>query len=468
MKTTGPSFTRATDFGSAKSVQSHGRAPSPRSPGRSRWHALAALALALLMHAAPALAQRRVAPAPSSEPVMSFRRSQDWTLHFEVVIQPPRADYSVVQGLGVQPTSWLLEFDSAEFVFPAPQSSATHDSRLDNWNFKSTLTWRNALVNDKSVELPGSLASGRYLMLEAPLAGQRYIGDLARLTFDLPMTCREAAYDERRASAIPWPANPWEPDIAECLKPQPFIESDSAEVRALVDRWTQGRGRSAPPARLAKFLTGQVLELIQPSGDGLLLHGPAETAGFRVQGARAAILTPRPVGPDNYPTSHDMACALVAVLRAAGLPARLVVMLDALETDKRQSTVFRSRAEFYLLDEAAPMPPNWPVGQRWPGRGEWIPVDVGRQREFSSRAPPIDQKWDFFGNDENADDMLPISFQFHPPTGGAPVVASTGSVGQTITLGSYAFWGWRAKPATPPVSQQIVVWGQHTVRRGGE
>lgn len=411
----------------------------------------------------------------AAPPALTIVQKQEWTAFVEIEARGGASQYYRSAAGGVAPTYRPnYRLDSAEVFFPAIESSATHATDLSDFNFKAETWWENQLVDDHPTITPGPLASGRYLRALLPAALGPYEGEKLRLRIALPMTCWETRYNEANALAVKWPVNPWPADLEDCLKAERLLDSDAKEVRALVDEWTNGRARAAPPARLAKVLCGKVVSLIQPTSNGVAVNSYGQMQGFDVAGASAAARAPRPSSVDRtIPSQLDMTCLLVAVYRAAGLPARMVIALDPVKSDESKIPVFRTWAEFALLDESAPAPANWPAASPWPGRIEWIPVDVARQREFSSRPPPLEQRWQYFGHNEDTDDLLPLAFVFHPPAAALPPLpppvpgASPPAAGQAVIAhGSVALWGWRPQPAVPPLDQSIRAWGGHRVKRG--
>ncbi len=413
--------------------------------------------------------------ARGAPPALSTAQRQEWTAHVQIEARGGSSRfYRTASGAVAPGYKANYRLDSAEVFFPALESSSTHETDISDFNFKAETWWENQLVDDHPTVTPGPLASGRYLRALLPAALGPYEGEILRVRVAIPMTCWETRYNEANALAVKWPANPWPADLEDCLKAERLIDSDAKEIRELVDEWTGGRARATPPARLAKVLCGKVVSLVQPTGNGMAVNSFGQLQGFDVAGASAAARAPRPGFNDpTIPSEFDMTCLLVAVYRAAGLPARMVIALDPAKSDNSKVVVFRSWVEFALLDESVPAPPNWPAASPWPGRIEWIPVDVVRQREFSSRPPPIGQRWQYFGHNEDTDDLLPIAFVFHPPAAALPPLpppvpgANAPAAGQAVIAhGSVALWGWRPQPAIPPLDQTIRAWGEHRVKRG--
>jgi len=261
---------------------------------------------------------------------------------------------------------------------------------------------------------------GNTAVAAAPLPAGRY--SAIRLEYALRGAGRNTIVNEPRALEVPWPDGPWSLELALCLEPQLFVESDAAEIRALVDRWTNGDPKRAGPYHLAKHLAGRVLEhMTEVTGENL------RPDGFAVSGALAAAQSSRGTG-------LDLACLLCAVYRAAGLPARLVVCADAREGVLTTQVGARAVVEFFLPPERdweSPTPGE-PVGA---DDGLWIPVDIQLQREFSSRAPRFEQAWPYFGNSDRLETLIPLAFHFHPPVESSRPAAP-------------ALWSWTPGPAS--------------------
>jgi hypothetical protein len=283
------------------------------------------------------------------------------------------------------------------------------------------------------------------------------------IDFRLPVRTFETVFNEQRAMDIEWPESlpAWTQPF---LDPQPFIASDDPFVGGLVNTWTQNNPRSMNPARLAKFLAAQVIDAAQPGTDPRafwpvpssdsrnpgaggyypysvrgLETGPF-LRGFDVQDWRVfvgqTLYIPRireavEAGRANAAVITNL---YVALLRSAGIPARVMIGVvppqselatigrraSVPATDNGRAPLYRFWAEFYLWDEQAQ-------------RGQWIPVDVVRQREESSRARPLDQSWRYFGNHDELDQIVPIS--------------SIYAVESSAMLNSVpALWGWRPLP----------------------
>jgi hypothetical protein len=221
---------------------------------------------------------------------------------------------------------------------------------------------------------------------------------------------------------------------------------DMNPIKELVKRWTSGKDpKTIKPLPLAKYLAGEVLGWVQPSGNGLGYNRIGQLEGIDLQGA--------PLTAERRRGSEfDMVCLLAAVYREAGLPARTVIGYDIGETkdedrrnflEKKGSEDIRTWLEFALLDEGT-------------GQLHWIPVDVVRLRKAGSRPPPLEKEWRYFGTHDELDGMIPFAFHFHPPT----TVRAYGSPG---------FWGWLVTPKPPETAVQALSFSAwSTPKRGSD
>lgn len=362
---------------------------------------------------------------------------RDWTIGAIVRLHSfqYRLDENDVYERSNEPTV----LDAVAMVYPLIGGSAMHDAYLDRVSSEFS-------VGNVKLDLePRTLANYQGgTMLGVWEAEDIHTTQALQLRVDIPMTCYETRIDEKIAQTYDWPAGDYKPMIASCLEPQLYIEPGHPEIQRLVQEWTKGNVRNAKPYLAAKFLAGKVVEHFQPT-EGLYEsagRGPHRghvTAvlleGFNVHGAAYA-------AAKGEGSRFDIACLLTAVYRAAGIPARMVIGLDIKETREAELPVLRAWTEFYLYDEKAEA-------------GEWIPVDVFRQREFSSRMPPLKQRWQFFGHNEEFDFVAPLSYHWLPPT----ALTNTGPPG---------IWGWIPSPGVPAVDAELSFVHNETAKRGDD
>ncbi|MBL0928481.1 MAG: transglutaminase domain-containing protein [Phycisphaerales bacterium] len=429
---------------------------------RRAWAVLLGLAgaLGLLAIGVPAGAQGRGggsgAGGAGDEPPPILRAHpidrRDWTLFCEVgLFGAQTRNFSNEFPTPTQPVA----FDSAVFVFPV--IAGTSMSRTDTDKARVRIRVDGRVLDLTPRILEGYQGPTRLAALD--------VGETralpVRLEARLPMTCWDTSIDEKRAMGVPWPEKPWSPEIALNLQPQLFVESDHPEIRALVEKWAGPDVRKYKPYELAKVLAAAVIDYYQPNGGPIVIvpRGPIRgevsgllASGLRVEGALAA-------SREGRGSPLDMSNLLTALYRAAGLPARVVVAYELSgrdagmdrgpgdNPDTRERPQMKAWTEFYLLDER--------VNPEKGGRGEWIPVDVQRQRQMSSRAPPTDRPWPYFGNNRGFRFTAPIAFHWHPPT----VV--------TNAFEYPGLWGWLPLPAVPRTDTALNFRVIGTPRGGG-
>ncbi len=273
---------------------------------------------------------------------------------------------------------------------------------------------------DSSVEIvPDLPVMSEAAVLEAEFSPLRDGGLTMQL--DVSSVAYETRIDERKARSREWPDAPWSNELNTCLEPQRWVESDSDAVRRLVDAWTNGNPRRAKPYDLAKYLASKVISHVNVGEMRFEQAAPAmDESGmrasmvveFNVNGAEHAAA--RGTG-----SQYDLACLLVAVYRAAGIPARLVIGVDVELAPKELLPPVHAWVEFFLPENRVRAESD--IGDPAPvedSQGEWIPVDVWYQKQFASRAPDINRRWPYFGNHEDAEMLAPFSHHWFPPNEG--------------------------------------------------
>lgn len=361
--------------------------------------------------------------APVADKVLTLEKSKDWTMTIHLRVRAAAGRELI--GDHVVEHAEPLKLRSAAVVFPMLSATAGHRLELDASNkprYTGELTF-NSVVMDSQPTFTDGYAGGTKL---ARWEMRDVEGNDCTLRVEYMMTCWETVFDEQLAATIPWPKGAWPAQAASVLKPDLFVQSDDPGIQELVKGFVEEHDpKSQPPSVLAKFLAGEVLKMVQPSGDGLDFNRDSTFRGFRLKGAAAMVAEPRG-------SPHDVACLLAAVYRAAGLPARIVIGFDRDDAAgggndnpllARQASQYnlRSWVEFALVDP-------------FDSKVFWIPVDIVRLRKSSTRPPSFDTPWPFFGTHSELSGVLPIAFQFHPPT--------------SVTSMSPSFWGWITTPET--------------------
>lgn len=397
---------------------------------------------------APARPAIKVVETRPSEPGPYVKRekSKDWLVTINVDVQSTRNDLRDPKNPDM-PDTTPFKFETLSVVFPFPPPTAS--ANPDRSSVKALLK-----LQDVPVSPPG------VTILDKQITGQPYQSgvNLIKMVAENGV-CREigfevsyksvaynTVYDDAAAAKVEWPKNGWPTVPASTFNPQMYIDyammrtSEGGVVRhdfntKPLQDWlnveTKNDPTKVPPATLAKWLAGQLMARLQPSGDGLTFLKNGQLQGIGVLGPEATFQRGR--GSD-----FDIAATLVAAYRLAGLPARLVIGWDTgtgsgaadnfLDEKKGGKKSLKVWVEWALYDEAK-------------GTLNWVPVDMAKMRKQGSRAQPIDKSWKYFGTHDELQGVVPIALHFHPPT----TVESFGAPGM---------WGWMMTPDPPEVGYQ--------------
>ncbi|MFZ4574682.1 MAG: transglutaminase-like domain-containing protein [Phycisphaerales bacterium] len=440
-----------------------GQGPRPSKPSRTTSPATPS--------APAAPAQPVVTEEPKVGPYLKREGVKDWNLTYVVTLHSDRASDSVEHkdpnsGKSARmPKVTPFEFETAGVVFPYIPSTASSDAE----EFKAGQTGPNATgfrgtlrVNDQIVDrdpamlmgYPGGTALGRW---DAGERGKTLSAREVQLEVMVPVSAYKVTYDETAALKLPWPQS-WPKVAQEALLPQLFVEQgvDANGAVAAYDvgpldkalelwreEWKLKDLKGVNPAALAKMMTSKVWEIVQPDGDGLTFRpNTGELAGIALRAPASTLV-------DAKGSEHDVVVLLVALMRKAGIPTRLVIGYDAGDSSGRwldrsgKSSKLRTWAEFCLFDEKA-------------NTINWVPIDIIKLRKSSNRPAAMTKQWKYFGTNDQLDHILPFSFHFHPPT-------------DVVSYGSPGFWGWFVSPSAPKHAEQAIrVSAAAQSKRGGD
>ena len=219
---------------------------------------------------------------------------------------------------------------------------------------------------------------------------------------------------EEAAARIPWPRE-WPEEVRDGLQPQMFIESDDPIFAQAVEHASGGQLRMVPPYLAAKDLVRYCLNQIRVSGNGSNRGNLGVLRGLKLNGARHAVA-------EGIGSPHDLVCVCVAVLRAAGIPARPVIGVEELKAElgglKQAKTDLVSWAEFYLPDAG------------------WISFDPVEMQGKGVRNQDIRRPWPEFATMKDLNERIPLAYHFLPA---AQVEAPIPAV-----------WGWDPRPGRDP------------------
>lgn len=420
----------------------------------------------LLATGSSAMAQQRRAAPKSTQFTPALVRdassARDWTVHLRLRVATEHPGRLLSRDL-VAPRA-RLGLTKMHVLLPLIPDTAMSRARPDKFSTK--------LYSDAMSTTVHRVESGYQGLTSVAIVDALDVMTTAFfLDVNVSMTSYETKLNEEIARGAAWPTAAWSNELALCLEPQQYVAVDDPSVIELVRRVTQGNPRGMPPFVLAKRLAAECIahvnlteELFATTGVSQAWRGigiqPIDVSvpvkglvrGYNVSGSAWA-------GREKRGNVYDLACLYTAALRQAGLPARLVLGYDIDASEKSERPVLRAWTEFFL-PRRVKTPPATP-GQPAPEPvvtavdGEWIPVDIGRQKLFASRAPSLGQPWPFFGNNNESDRLCPVAFHWIPPVEGAR--------SQTP-----AMWAWVVEPGDPPVDTFVTIWADFTPRRGDD
>ncbi len=404
----------------------------------------------------------QAAPKLEPSPFIERVRPQRWTLNTMIFIGT--AEWTNrIDGQAV-PANDVWEFNAATLVFPVLAESASSILEVSDVDGKEVpavsgrVEFDDRFITDKVSIVKQGIGGGllpcgtwrAQWQVEPPPRGV-YSPREMELHVKTSLVSYEIKFDEAGAKQLDWPKGEWPAEAMATFQPQMLVDFDAfgrgynmAPVVKLLKQWTGNKDpKSVKPVVLAKYLAGQVAELVQPNGEGLAFDKTGHLEGFNPVGPIQTILK-------GQGTEIDLPILLVAMYRAAGLPARIVIGFDEQGESEnvylkqtRTGGEIRVWVEFALYDED-----NATFG--------WVPVDVTALRESSSKMPPnfLDRPTNFFGNHDELDTVVPMAFHFHPPT-------------TVRSYGSPALWGWFVTPTPPGRATQRISFSLSNSSRGG-
>ncbi len=236
------------------------------------------------------------------------------------------------------------------------------------------------------------------------------------------VVCAVTVFDEQLAKQIQWPYS-WPEEAERFLTPVvdpiqgPVDLPAQDHLTKLVDRWMDGNDpRSIDEVTLAKFLTGKVIEHVRVGRSSLEstvffptlynnttssndIEGFAPTpsdawAGYNARSADQVAV--EPLG-----SALDLSTMLVAVLRTAGVPARLLICYDKSNRIDPLDRI-RGMVEFAMYDKDR-------------DQVLWIPIDPQLLKDNGRRSNTYEQRWDYFGTHDRLRNFVPLAYYLHPP-----------------------------------------------------
>jgi hypothetical protein len=249
----------------------------------------------------------------------------------------------------------------------------------------------------------------------AVMTVDQFTGFALRWNLQYAVQVWSSEIDDAAAANIAWPKE-WPQEVKDGLQPQMFVESDDPIFKQTVHRVSQGKLRFVPPYLAAKDLVRYAINEVQMTGDGMKRGINRALLGLDVQGASQTAV-------DGRGSPNDLVCVCVAMLRAAGIPARPVI--GVMEDPETNKNVFAVWAEFYLPDAG------------------WVPFDPVAMRGKGIRTLDVRKAWPEFGTMKDLNRRIPLAYHFIP----------TASVEVPLNP---AVWGWDPRPGSDFGSEQVI------------
>lgn len=302
-------------------------------------------------------------------------------------------DLQLGPGLGQRRSPWrnrvqTERFDLESVSFAMPVAAITTWSRTD-------LTSLRTRVWGDDGELPPS-AYQRDLSVSLPFGVQAaitdlppYQGVLLRWETSYQAIVWASGIDDAAAVNLDWPES-YPEEVAPGLAPQRYIESGHPDFRAEVTNLFGDDVTAVPPYVAAKRIAAYVADNFQVTHNELLRYRGGRVSGFDIAGARRSL-------ESGSGTDADMVCVTVALMKAAGIPARPVIGLWEEDEEDGGDDVLDTWLEFYLH-----------------GAG-WVPVNIEQLNAVNSwRNAGPDEAWPEFGTWDDLNERIPLAFDFVP------------------------------------------------------
>ncbi len=340
---------------------------------------------------------------PPLSDVIEWKQEKEYLVKVEVHVE-------AYQDITQVEDQYPMNLKNTPIVFPMAVNGGAHELDLTRLSPKLYLEDTLVRADFKLLNVGGGTDSqlARFVIKE-------FKGKQIDMRFEEYVMCYDVKVDERAALKIEWPES-WDEEVQSALLPQLYIESTNETIAQAVRRLVGDNPREkVTPYLLAKILLRGVVQNFQVTGTSISKTMRESIDGINVEGAEKALAAKRG-------TLFDAVCLYVAMCRSAGIPTRPVIGLD-----NRKRGELTAWAEFYL-----------------PTAG-WVSVDLRKMIAGPGVMKKLDRAWDGFGTNENLNELVPISYYFHPPAG---VVAGG-------TRGKPMLWGWFPVPAHTPTNQRM-------------
>lgn len=351
---------------------------------------LLALVLSISPQAAPAAGQ------PGGQPPAGPIPTDPWPAWPIPPLErvKPRG-YTIGYAIDVGATSQLPQVADP---FTSTGGTITFEPAVaDNWTV-ADLDQRQVTVrlNGSPVRSPSRLEGDpagdqRRLIIDIPDGVVNAVS--VRVTW--PAIAFNSVVDERIAAGIAWPRE-WPAESRRFLSPSFAIDSDNMIFKEYVARVAGSELRRVPVYLAAKDLVRHAItEFRNVNGTVVVREGLGAVRGFRLQNASQAALS-------RNGSPGDLVSTCVAVLRAAGIPARPVIGISSGDAEPGETkqplkqTAFCVWGEFHL-----------------PGAG-WVPFDPWEMRGTGLPQANVHRPWKWFGTCDQLNRRVALAYDFAP------------------------------------------------------
>ena len=312
-----------------------------------------------------------------------------------------------------KPKLWSFSFDVSINTLNTANNERPFRMPLIVKGSWSQLAIKSLQVESRSGNMPTSQLEGEQAIKGLGMQGEQMIHSpvpigpqrFSSIGVSAEVASWNSVVNEGMAAATTWPAQ-WPSDVNMALQPQALIESDEPIFKETIDSLFGQNLRMTPPWLVAKALTQYTCTKIKVSGSRIIRGGQGQVRGLNLQGALATAISGRG-------TRADLTCTCIAMLRAAGIPARPVV---GISEEVKSGDELTTWAEFFL-----------------PGSG-WVPFSPWQMQKAGVRSWKLDRPWRYFGNWNTLNEHVPFAWSFAPGDG-------------STAHDTWAIWGWtRAVP----------------------
>ncbi len=345
------------------------------------------------------LAQTEPASAPDGRPPLGALRrttSRVWGVQLTVSLPPLVVPENVSEAIQIPVT--LLDTWSVADVRSFAARMNINQRPIAPRLIPLTIMQRPGAESRVEVPIPDVDRTPMGLPI-GPDTGMQVMLDL-----EWTVECFSVALDESAAMGIGWPQS-WPAELARWRAASAGIDPADAMLGPLRDSVRAACGADAPPLAVAKACVRAGSQSLRNPNFRQGSPLGVFTRGVEVRGASTAL-------SEQQGTVADLTCICVALLRSAGLPARVVIGLANEDDGPMQSASDKTLTVW---------------GEVWLPQCGWIPFDPDRVRGGVGVRAPLEQRWSGFGTDADWEQRIPITHElniFRPTPPGSATLAT--------------------------------------------